>query len=484
MNLLKRIFICLLITSLICIFSGFKTYAAELSDDAYYKRVYNNDKTKVNVQYSASLLFTGQNGINARFEGYAGAESGLNDNEIKAIINDCARKNEHYNNFDNVKADIDRMDELKHKLDFTDEDYAQLAKNWLSILGLSSVTDLANGFGKVNYGTFQDLTSGEAAKTARGIETLTEVGVEYYKNGKSFKGMGMISPKNFIPSVQSIVMNTIVVSAEQYDRDVERQEDKVELSNLMMNFCGFRISCLAAIKKALKEKAVWVIKINDTYVQDVQYVPYVKTKTVFTCNLNLSKNEVSSRFGGTYTGSISIESNVKSSLFDTTYGPKWEEILNGKGKDEFTLPEAASDGVKIKFINDDYSKTDFSSKLSSNNFTLTTNSFGYGKSSGLLTQNINMTDLNLDYYNFDINHNVHLGWQNTGEKFDYYYTILGTKTMMTYNWDWYLVSGEKNIELHDSDTTGNGEDPRPFLKCVLYINVTDGGNYEWQLPNL
>ncbi len=274
----------------------------------------NMPKPKGSTSYPAELLIDMPNHTQVKLKGTCSLEGQLTDEDILDALKKAAAET-GYKSPENAVDDKLKIDRLKDKLTFSQEDQERIIKNWLSIAGMDKVADILKG-------KFPNYGETDAASIV----------IDMIKSGDP-PDLSALSPvpTDFGGFAQNIIINGTVLTVEQYKRDQQKWKDIVELSQARGRYREFTAHVNSIIKQKTKEKTAWTIRIQTQAVQEQLYrgAPEIHLPYIYTSDIVLTKKD--GKFDtpkGVYEGEFKIDVDVSCEDYDRNFHKYLAEYLN------------------------------------------------------------------------------------------------------------------------------------------------------------
>ncbi len=253
-----------------------------------------------------------------KLKGTCSLEGKLTDEDLLKAIKGAAT-NSGYKSPENVVDDKLKIDELKNKLTFTQEEQDRIVKNWLSLVGMDKVADILKG---------QLPSYGESDGVAVVVDMIT--------SGKLPDASALIPVPTTVDSLaKGMVINGAFITFDQYKRDQEKYRNIVELSNARARFREFSSRLNLLIKEQTRKKTAWTIRIQDQVSEEQLYrgSPRINVPYIYTSDIVLTK--VGGDYTdpvGTYQGDFKLKIELDLEDYDRNFNKYLADSLNEKLK--------------------------------------------------------------------------------------------------------------------------------------------------------
>jgi hypothetical protein len=272
------------------------------------------------TSYPVELLVGVASHKQVRIGGTCALEGGLTDRDLADAMIEAARGVDGYKSPENAVTDKLRIAELQHGLSFTPEEQERLVRNFLSLVGMDKIADILRG---------KLPTYGETDAVG------TVVGM--IMSGKLPDAKSLLPyPTSVSGFSQSLVINGVFISVDQYKRDQQKYQDIVELSNARARFREFNAGLNRIVKEKARKNTFWTIRIQSRTVEDQLYrgTPEIVAPYIYTADIVLEKRD--GRYEdpvGTYQGSFSLDIDVSLLEYDRTFAQSLADSINERLKE-------------------------------------------------------------------------------------------------------------------------------------------------------
>ena len=326
---MKRVYKIIILIFILCFTASLVVPAGALSLQekswVSHLRPASTPKPSGSTSYSAELLIDMPGHTQVKLKGTCSLEGQLTDEDILDAIKKAASE-AGYKSPENAVTDKLKIEELKDKLTFSEEDQQRIVKNWLSMIGMDKVADILKGE-IPNYGE---------------TDVVSTV-IDMVKSGK-LPDLSALSPvpTDFGGFAQNIIINGTTQTVEQYKRDRQKWKDIVELSQARGRYREFTANLNTIIKQKTKEKTAWTIRIQNQTVQEQLYrgAPEIRLPYIYTSDIVLTKKDENYESPkGVYEGEFKIDVDVSCEDYDKNFHKYLAEHFNKK-LEEAAMPVA------------------------------------------------------------------------------------------------------------------------------------------------
>ena len=293
----------------------------------HHLRPANLPKPNGKTSFPAELLIDIPNHTQVKLTGTCSLEGQLTDEDILDAIKKAASE-AGYKSPENAVADKLKIEELKDKLTFSEEDQQRIIKNWLSMVGMDKVADILKG-------EFPSYGETDAVSAV----------VDMIKTGR-FPQLSSLSPvpTDFGGFAQNIIINGTTQTIDQYKRDQQKWKDIVELSQARARYREFTSRLNSIIKQKTKEMTAWTIRIQAQTVQEQMYrkEPEIRLPYIYTSDIVLTKKDGDfENPKGVYEGEFKIDIDISLEDYDKNFHKYLAESFNKKIRENVpvTTPE-------------------------------------------------------------------------------------------------------------------------------------------------
>ncbi|MCR5693409.1 MAG: hypothetical protein K6G89_00345 [Clostridia bacterium] len=297
--------------------------------------------TKARDSFPVELLISIPTQEEIKLKGTCSLEGKLTDDDILDAIKKAAASVEGYKSPENAVNDKLRIDQLKNKLSFSQEEQDRIVKNWLSLVGMDKVADLLKG-----------------QLPSYGETDAVGVVVDLIKDGKLPDAGALVPfPTNAGAFGQGLVINGVFLTYDQYKRDQEKYKDIVEFSNVRARFRQFTANLNYNIKEMTRNYTAWTIRIHDRVVKEQLYrgSPEIYAPYIYTADIVLVKKDKDiDSYVGTYKGEFKIDVDVSLEDYDRNFGKYLAESINKKLKE---IPGPISDSMMWYVVSNNANRT-------------------------------------------------------------------------------------------------------------------------------
>jgi len=254
---------------------------------------------------------------------------------------------EGYKSPENAVEDLFTVQSIKEKLRFSDEDMDRMLKNWISMAGLDKVAAL---LGYIKY------TPG-AADIGNGL-------VDIFNNLVQIKMKSPGGPDLSISSLDPVPMSTsdfitggiingVVVSYFELERDKEKYNDLVEMSQANDRLRRYMDRVRSLLLDKMSRNMAWTIEIDARDIKNVMYWTPGKMTVPVICDAQVELVRQSSgdytQFTGDYVGTFKFSSTVDMSEYDANFHRYLAKAIND-GELSVKLPESFAKATeKLKY---------------------------------------------------------------------------------------------------------------------------------------
>ena len=279
----------------------------------------NMPKTKGKDSYPVELHVKVESQKEVVISGTCSLEGKLTDEDLIDAMKKAAASVDGYKSPENAVTDKLKIDELKNKLSFTEEEQNRIIKNWLSLVGMDKVADLLKG-----------------QLPSYGETDAVGVVVGMISSGKLPDAKALVPfPTDVSGFAQGLVINGAFISYDQYKRDQQKYQDIVELSNARARFREFNAMLNSIIKEKMKGKTGWTIRVQDQVIEDQLYrgSPEIYAPYFYTSDIVLYKNgnDIDDPVG-TYQGDVKLTVDVSLEDYDRNFAQYLADNLNKKAQ--------------------------------------------------------------------------------------------------------------------------------------------------------
>jgi hypothetical protein len=245
----------------------------------------------------SNLTFTGNCGVNAE----------VPDEEMLKMLKESLSAVSTYKELQNPADDKLLIESLTQKLDFTSEDLNEILDNWAKMLGYDEVLDLVDG-------NIPIPDAGDA------INAVID----------GAQGENPLKPG---PSVVGAFVAGVFITYEQYQKDIEKWENIVKLSQAKARIRAYYSELAEKIRAYLAEHGDWKITINAQELSEMSYNQMPNAATlIWTADIDLKKTDGGfTTAAGTYSGVFKLSADADFSNYDSGYAQFYADSINVKG---------------------------------------------------------------------------------------------------------------------------------------------------------
>lgn len=279
----------------------------------------NLPKPRGRDSFPAEILVSVAQQQQVKLKGTCSLEGKLTDDDVLDAIKNAATK-AGYKSPENAVDDKLKIDSLKNKLSFNEEEKNRIIKNWLSLVGMDKVADLLHG---------QLPSFGETDAVSVIVDMISE---------GELPGASTLSP---VPTdvggfAQGMVINGVFLTFDQFKRDQEKYKNIVELSEANARFREFSARLNSIVRDETRKKTAWTIRIQDQVVETQLYrgAPDINAPYIYTSDIVLKKNDGNfDSPAGTYQGSFELKVDVSLEEHDRNFAKLLADYYNNKLKE-------------------------------------------------------------------------------------------------------------------------------------------------------
>ena len=410
----------------------------------------NLPKPKGRDSYPVELLVSIPSQKQIKLTGTCAFEGGLTDEDLLAAIKKAATS-AGYKSPENAVTDKLRIDELKNKLTFGEEEKNRIIKNWLSLVGMDKVADMLKG---------KLPTYGETDAVGIVIDMIT--------SGELPDETAIVPiPPNLESLAKGLVINGTFITYEQYKLDQEKFRNIVELSNARARFREFRAQLDLLIKEQTRKNTAWTIRIQDQVVEEQLYrgSPKINVPYIYTADIVLTKvgGEHSDPVG-TYQGDFKLDIDLSLEDYDKNFHRYLADALNERLK--ATIPHISSDQL-WKPISQTANRTSENKATLEGKNVYVTLSDGLG---GVFELKLNTMALDVTYIKVVHDFVSVLQKKSEGATETLTWTeITDSETGTSYQQDHTVVVDASG---KTTETTNTADDPYPNIDPRTYLSLT------------
>ena len=247
----------------------------------------------------AHLEFTGSCGINAEVP---------DDALVELMKSALPLTNGKYKDLQAVCDDVVTVRELTEKLSFKQADIDEIVSNWTKMLG-------------VDGSWVKDVLSGN----------VPEIGAGDVVNSVIDAAGGNV-PMNPLPQAPGAgtVVNGVFISYEAYQKDLEKWDNIVSLSQTKARLAVWNSALNGRICGYLAEHGGWKITINSQDVSEMTYNQMPEAaRLLWTSDIELEKTDSGlESITGTYAGNFKLKMDADFSPYDDGYAQFYADSLN------------------------------------------------------------------------------------------------------------------------------------------------------------
>ncbi len=329
---IRKITVLLLAFSIMLAATPISAQAALPNRDAYYLSVLKPDKMpRVKASYPVKLklnLSSPYMSANVEFPGSVGVNTEVTDEKLLEMLKSALPSVNGYSELQDPVDDKVLVEELSKKLKFSDEDMQNILNNWAALLGLDAVKSIVDGKAPEMSGS--DLVG--AIMDAAGDEI-------------SIPG----TPE--MPGGAGTVVNGIFISFAEYQKDLEKYQDIVKLSQTKARLRAYYSAVGDAIRDYIAENGNWRLVINSQDVADLTFMDMPGNKQLWTADINLTKSmDGATSIEGTYSGTFKLKMEADMYAFDNGYAAYWaKRTSNAQMNYNVTANDGKRSEMKLEF---------------------------------------------------------------------------------------------------------------------------------------
>ncbi len=300
--------------------------------DDYYVAVLKPERMpRVKESYPARLMFDLASPYvpaNVEFRGSVGVSAELTDEELLEMLKAALPAVDGYRELQNPVDDKVLVRQLTERLQFSDEDIQNILDNWAALLGLDAVKSILGG--KLPEMGASDLAG--AIVSAAGDEI-------------SIPGM----PE--MPGGAGTVINGVFISYAEYQKDVERYEDIIRLSQTKERLRVYYSAVNDQIRDRMAEKGDWRLVIKGWDVEHFDFMDVDGNSQQWSAEIDLVKSmDGLTSIEGTYAGTFKLLMEADLSAFDRDYATDWAIRVSTPQTDyNVTARDGPKSEMKLEF---------------------------------------------------------------------------------------------------------------------------------------
>jgi hypothetical protein len=232
---------------------------------------------------------------NLTFKGTCGVNAEVPDEEMLKMLKESLSAVSTYKELQNPADDKLLIEILIEKLDFTSEEWNKILENWSKMLGVDEVIDLIDG----------NIPVPDAADAINAV----------------IDGAQGENPLKPGPSVVGAFIDGVFITYEQYQRDQEKWENIVKLSQAKARIRAYYSELAEKIRAYLAENGDWKIEINAQELSEMSYNQMPNAATlIWTADIDLKKTDGGfTTAAGTYSGVFKLSADADFSNYDSGY---------------------------------------------------------------------------------------------------------------------------------------------------------------------